>query len=207
MVVAARPDVRIPRAKRWAESTVAAANLRDNLDGSPVVPRWFPVVRRPGAAHAVRTSLAIQTAMAQDRSVRLLRLLCVGVLAALVASSAAARPARPRWQTLPMPPAMPAAESDGSVEVGGAKIFYALYGKGDPVVLLHGGLGNSAHFGFQLPVLVDRFQVIAIDSRGQGRSTKGKAAITYDQMAADVAGGSDDEDTIHARTSYRLKPD
>jgi pimeloyl-ACP methyl ester carboxylesterase len=124
--------------------------------------------------------------MAQDRSVRLLRLLCVGVLAALVASSAAARPARPRWQTLPMPPAMPAAESDGSVEVGGAKIFYALYGKGDPVVLLHGGLGNSAHFGFQLPVLVDRFQVIAIDSRGQGRSTKGKAAITYDQMAADV---------------------
>jgi len=93
---------------------------------------------------------------------------------------------RSRWQTLPLPPAMPKADDEGSVEVAGAKIYYTVYGKGDPVVLLHGGLGNSAHFGFQLPALVDKFQVIAIDSRGQGRSTKGKAAITYDQMAADV---------------------
>lgn len=81
---------------------------------------------------------------------------------------------------------MPRAQAEDSVDVEGAKIFYAVYGKGDPVVLLHGGLGNSAHFAFQLPALVDRFQVIAIDSRGQGRSTKGKAAITYDQMATDV---------------------
>ena len=81
---------------------------------------------------------------------------------------------------------MPRADTDGTVEVGGARIFYSVYGKGAPVVLLHGGLGNSAHFGFQLPALVDHFQVIAIDSRGQGRSTKGNVAITYDQMAADV---------------------
>jgi pimeloyl-ACP methyl ester carboxylesterase len=93
---------------------------------------------------------------------------------------------RPRWQTLPLPPAMPRADERGSVEVAGARIFYALYGKGDPVVLLHGGLGNSDHFAFQMPALVDKFQVIAIDSRAQGRSTMGTAAITYDQMATDV---------------------
>jgi len=81
---------------------------------------------------------------------------------------------------------MPKAYDQGSVEVAGAQIFYTIYGKGEPVVLLHGGLGNSEHFGFQLPALVDKFQVIAIDSRGQGRSTKGKGTITYDQMAADV---------------------
>jgi len=129
--------------------------------------------------------------MVQNSRVAPLR---VVVLVAIVAISAAlatslpatARTAKPRWQTLPLPPAMPRAEATGSVEVMGAKIFYAIYGKGSPVVLLHGGLGNSEHFAFQLPALVDKFQVIAIDSRGQGRSTKGKVPITYDLMALDV---------------------
>jgi pimeloyl-ACP methyl ester carboxylesterase len=93
---------------------------------------------------------------------------------------------KPRWQTLPAVPAMPTASDHGAVEVGGAKIYYAVYGKGAPVVLLHGGLGHAGQFGFQVPALVDKFQVIAIDSRGQGRSTKGKVAITYDVMASDV---------------------
>jgi len=74
----------------------------------------------------------------------------------------------------------------GNVEVGGALIYYAVYGTGEPVVLLHGGLGNSDHFGFQLPALAEKFQVIAIDSRGQGRSTRTKTTITYDLMATDV---------------------
>jgi pimeloyl-ACP methyl ester carboxylesterase len=112
----------------------------------------------------------------------------LGTLGVALAGPVPAHAGKPRarWQTLPLPPAMPKADGEGSVEVAGAKISYMVYGKGDPVVLLHGGLGNSEHFGFQLPVLADKFQVIAIDSRGQGRSTKGKAAITYDQMAADV---------------------
>jgi pimeloyl-ACP methyl ester carboxylesterase len=112
--------------------------------------------------------------------------LFVALVSLALAMTATAAAGKPRWQTLPMPPPMPAAAAEGRVEVAGAKIFYATYGAGEPVVLLHGGLGNSAHFGFQLPVLVDRFQVIAIDSRGQGRSTKGSVAITYDQMAIDV---------------------
>jgi pimeloyl-ACP methyl ester carboxylesterase len=112
--------------------------------------------------------------------------MAVIVLGILTMPAAHAGKPRPRWKTLPLPPAMPKADDQGSVEIAGAQIFYAIYGKGDPVVLLHGGLGNSAHFGFQLPALIDKFQVIAIDSRGQGRSTKGKAAITYDQMASDV---------------------
>lgn len=113
------------------------------------------------------------------------KLFSVVVIAALAVSTSS-HAGKPRWQTLPLPPAMPAADDQGSVDVAGAKIYYARYGKGDPVVLLHGGLGNSAHFAFQLPALVDKFQVIAIDSRGQGRSTKGKVPITYDRMAEDV---------------------
>lgn len=117
----------------------------------------------------------------------------IGVLA--IAGQAVAAPAgsgigagagKPRWQTLPAVPMLPKASDDGTVDVGGAKIYYAVYGKGSPVVLLHGGLGHAGQFGFQVPALADKFQVIAIDSRGQGRSTNGKAAITYAVMAADV---------------------
>lgn len=81
---------------------------------------------------------------------------------------------------------MPTPVSEGTVEAGDARIYFAVYGKGAPVVLLHGGLGHAGHFGFQLPALVDKYQVIAIDSRGQGRSSKGATAITYDLMAKDV---------------------
>jgi pimeloyl-ACP methyl ester carboxylesterase len=112
-----------------------------------------------------------------------LALVLACVLVALAPGSAAARP---RWETLPLPPALPEPTDRGSVDVDGARIAYAIYGKGEPVLLLHGGLGNSGHFGFQLPALVDRFQVIAIDSRGQGRSTRTAATITYDLMAADA---------------------
>jgi pimeloyl-ACP methyl ester carboxylesterase len=94
----------------------------------------------------------------------------------------------PRWESLPLPPAMPAAASSGHVEINAAHIYYATYGKGEPVVLLHGGLGNSDHWAFQVAELAKQYQVIVIDSRNQGRSTltKSKAKLTYHAMADDV---------------------
>lgn len=124
--------------------------------------------------------------MPQDGRVRSPQIAVLIAAVAIVGASAVAHAGKPRWQTLPAPPAMPRADVEDSVDVAGARIYYAVYGKGDPVVLLHGGLGNSAHFGFQMPALIDRFQVITIDSRGQGRSTKGSAPISYDLMAGDV---------------------
>ena len=109
----------------------------------------------------------------------------IAILLALVGSAAAA-PAKPRWQQLPLPPTMPKAASTGRVDVTGASIYYATYGQGDPVILLHGGLGNSDHWSNQVPELAKSFQVIAIDSRGQGRSTRTHAKVSYDIMAGDV---------------------
>jgi len=92
-----------------------------------------------------------------------------------------------------MPPAMPSADKKGEVDVAGSKIYYAIYGKGDPVILLHGGLGNADHFSNQVPQLAGKFQVIVIDSRGQGRSTMSlsKTPLTYRAMADDVIGVMD----------------
>lgn len=112
----------------------------------------------------------------------------VMLVASVVAAAPRAAKPKARWETLPLPPAMPTATSTGMVEVKGAQIYYATYGveSGEPVVLLHGGLGNSDHFAFQMPALVDKFRVIVVDSRGQGRSTLSKAKLSYHAMAVDV---------------------
>ncbi|MEZ4732963.1 MAG: alpha/beta hydrolase [Caldilineaceae bacterium] len=81
-----------------------------------------------------------------------------------------------------------AANAQGYVQHDGAHIWYATYGAGFPVILLHGGLGHSGNWGHQVPALVDGgYQVVLIDSRGHGRSTRDERSFTYELMAADVA--------------------
>ena len=96
-----------------------------------------------------------------------------------------------RWMTLPPTPSLPTPVSSGKAEVNGASIWYAVFGKGSPVVLLHGGLANSNYWGNQVPALAAKHQVIVIDSRGHGRSTRSSAAYGYELMASDVLGVMD----------------
>jgi hypothetical protein len=51
-------------------------------------------------------------------------------------------------------PPLPAASDQGIVEHDGARIAYSTYGTGTPVILLHGGLGHSGNWGWQVPALV-----------------------------------------------------
>ena len=92
---------------------------------------------------------------------------------------------------LPPTPSLPTPASSGKVEVNGASIWYAVFGKGTPVVLLHGGLANSNYWGNQVPALAATHQVIVIDSRGHGRSTRSAAPYGYELMASDVLGVMD----------------
>lgn len=114
------------------------------------------------------------------------------VLALAAVALVAAGPGRarakppPRHLTLPLPPPMPRATTTGFATSGGVKIYYATYGAGDPVILLHGGLGNADHWAFQVPALAAKFRVIAIDSRNQGRSGFSTAKLSYHAMAGDV---------------------
>jgi pimeloyl-ACP methyl ester carboxylesterase len=90
------------------------------------------------------------------------------------------------WQTLPPTPTRPLAEREGHAAVNGISLYHAVYGKGDPVVLLHGGLANSDYWGHQVPALAERYRVIVMDSRGHGRSTRDARPFGYDLMASDV---------------------
>jgi pimeloyl-ACP methyl ester carboxylesterase len=82
---------------------------------------------------------------------------------------------------------LPAQSDQGYVDHDGARIWYATYGSGSPVVMLHGGLGHSGNWGYQVPALISSgHRVVLIDSRGHGRSTRDSRPFTYELMASDV---------------------
>ncbi|APR39631.1 alpha/beta fold hydrolase [Paraburkholderia sp. SOS3] len=87
-------------------------------------------------------------------------------------------------------PPLPASRREGHIDHDGARIWYAACGpRGDrvPVVLLHGGLGHSGNWGYQIPALVAAgHYVVTIDSRGHGRSTRDARPYSYELMASDV---------------------
>jgi pimeloyl-ACP methyl ester carboxylesterase len=82
---------------------------------------------------------------------------------------------------------LPAASDQGYLDHDGARIWYATYGSGSPVILLHGGLGHSGNWGYQVPALVSSgHRAVLIDSRGHGRSTRDLRPFTYELMASDI---------------------
>jgi pimeloyl-ACP methyl ester carboxylesterase len=92
------------------------------------------------------------------------------------------------WMRLPPTPTLPKAERSGLAPIGGIRIWYAVFGHGEPVILLHGGLANANYWGLQVRALDPRYEVIVMDSRGHGRSSRDAAPFGYDLMASDVIG-------------------
>jgi pimeloyl-ACP methyl ester carboxylesterase len=112
-------------------------------------------------------------------------------VSALLGMAALAR-AEPQWLTLPPTPELPQAEQSGLAPVNGIKIWRAVFGQGEPVILLHGGLANANYFGHLVPALAKTYRVIVMDSRGHGRSTRGAEPLGYSLMASDVIALMDD---------------
>lgn len=96
--------------------------------------------------------------------------------------------AAPQWLTLPPTPTLPKALQNGLAPVNGIKIWYAVFGHGRPVLLLHGGLANSDYWGNQVRALEKCYRVVVMDSRGHGRSTRDVQPYSYDLMASDALG-------------------
>src|SRR5579864_2334570 len=114
------------------------------------------------------------------------RLMTLFVL--VVGLCGAARADKPQWMTLPPTPTLPPAARSGLAPVNGIKIWYATFGQGEPVILLHGGLANANYWSNQVRALQSRYRVIVMDSRGHGRSTRNDQPYGYDLMASDVVG-------------------
>ena len=74
-----------------------------------------------------------------------------------------------------------------TAELNGIKLYYEIYGTGAPLVVLHGNGGSIAALRYQIDFFRSHRQVIAVDSRGHGRSEMGAGRLTYLQMADDVA--------------------
>jgi pimeloyl-ACP methyl ester carboxylesterase len=91
-----------------------------------------------------------------------------------------------RWETLPATPAPIKANLSGEAAVNGISLHYGVYGRGPPVILLHGGLANADYWGHQIAALAPTHTVIVMDSRGHGRSSRDARPYGYDLMADDV---------------------
>ncbi len=92
------------------------------------------------------------------------------------------------WKTVPAPAALPKPDESGLAPVNDIRMYYEVCNAAgsDPVLLLHGGLGSTLNWGNQVPALIGKHKVIAVDSRGHGRSTRSAQPFGYDLMASDV---------------------
>lgn len=98
-----------------------------------------------------------------------MRGLTIGILAglSLFLAMASAHPAE-RWASLPAFPSMPQPKTSGMADVNDIKMYYAEYGAGDPILFIHGGLGNADVWGAQVADFARDHLVIVADSRGHG---------------------------------------
>jgi pimeloyl-ACP methyl ester carboxylesterase len=83
--------------------------------------------------------------------------------------------------------AMPKPEKSGLLPIDGLNYYYAVYGKGEPLLLLHGGLGTTDMFAPILPKLTENRTIIAVDLQGHGRTALGERPFSLEAMGDDMA--------------------
>src|SRR2546428_7028877 len=71
--------------------------------------------------------------------------------------------------------------------VNGLNLYYEIHGSGEPLILLHGGVGASEMFGPILPPLAERRRVIAVHLQGHGRTADIDRPLRFELMAEDIA--------------------
>src|SRR6185369_3698358 len=75
----------------------------------------------------------------------------------------------------------------GYVPVNGVNYYYEIHGHGEPLLLLHGGLGSIDMFGPLLPKLAETRQVIGVDLQGHGHTDLGTRPMRITDMGDDMA--------------------
>ena len=78
------------------------------------------------------------------------------------------------------------------------QLHYTEHGSGEPLILLHGNGEDSSYFEHQIAFFQDRYRVIAVDTRGHGKSPRGTAPLTLNQFADDLSAFMDELDIASA---------
>ena len=82
---------------------------------------------------------------------------------------------------------MTARSDSGHTDINGINYYYEIHGQGEPLLLLHGGLGSIDMFLPLPPAAADSRQVIAVDLHGHGRTTLGDRKISLIDIGDDMA--------------------
>jgi pimeloyl-ACP methyl ester carboxylesterase len=81
-----------------------------------------------------------------------------------------------------------AAFTKGYSDVNGIKMYYEIYGNGEPLVLIHGGGSTiQTSFGKIIPFLEYNFRLIAVELQGHGHTADRNGPVTFEQDADDVS--------------------
>ena len=104
---------------------------------------------------------------------------------AAIATMAFAAPAFAQTET--GAPRMPTPSKSGYAPVNGVDLYYAVYGEGEPLILLHGGLVEMGIFGPNIAALAEGRQVIGVDLQGHGHTVPFDRPMTFESMATDIA--------------------
>ena len=82
----------------------------------------------------------------------------------------------------------PKPSKSGHASVNGVNYYYAIYGTGEPLLLLHGGMFHIEMFGPNLTKLAQSRKVIGVDLQGHGRTPLGDREISLVDIGNDMAG-------------------
>ncbi len=69
--------------------------------------------------------------------------------------------------------------------IRGIRMYCEIYGKGEPLLIIHGNGGSIANFSNNIPYFAQKYKVIVADNRSQGKSTDTGDSLTYEMMADD----------------------
>src|SRR5438105_15073046 len=75
----------------------------------------------------------------------------------------------------------------GYADVNGIKLYHEIYGQGEPLVLLHGGLMTIGEMVTPLAPLAKTHQVIAVELQGHGRTADTDRPLSFETMGDDIA--------------------
>src|SRR5205823_1669928 len=72
------------------------------------------------------------------------------------------------------------------IKTRGFSMYYETYGKGEPLLMIHGNGGSINNFVYQIPYFSQQYKVIVADSRAQGKSVDNSDSLSYEMMADDL---------------------